>query len=113
MYSVKTDDMFHAILAALKRTITKFILSFLGCIWFVCIVYILDLSSLTVKTQGAYMIRNKYTEINQIHPKCLSKSKSMFSVCITTDEHLKELMGMLKTKWNGKVYYKKLLEETL
>lgn len=53
------------------------------------------------------------TEINQMNPKCLSKSKLVFSVCITTNGHLKELMEMLKTKWNGKVYYKKLLKTKL
>lgn len=98
MYPVKTDDIFHASLTALKRTITKFMLSFLGWIWFVGIGYILDLFSLTVKTQGGL----QDAEINQINPKSLSKSTSVFSVCITTNGHLKELVGMLKTKWNSK-----------
>lgn len=69
MYPVKTDDMFHAILAALKRTITKFILSFLGCIWFAPIGYFLDFFSLTVKTQGVYTYRNKPNESKMFKQK--------------------------------------------
>lgn len=39
MYPVKTDDMFHAILAGLKRTITKFILSVFR-LYLVCLYWI-------------------------------------------------------------------------